>query len=59
MFQSLATRRELASDENVVDGDVDQLDEEADEAHDHEADGSGDSDLHELCKDEQEVKKWL
>lgn len=52
MFQSLATRLELASDENVVDGDVDQLDEEADEAHDHEADGSGDRDLHELCKDQ-------
>ena len=35
----------LGSDDDVVDGDVNQLDEEPDEAHDGETDGSGDRDL--------------
>ena len=39
----------LRADDDVVDGDVDQLDEEPDEAHDGEADGCGHSDLLELC----------
>jgi hypothetical protein len=38
----------LRADNNVVDGDVDQFDEEADEAHDGEADGCGDRNLLEL-----------
>ena len=38
----------LRADDDVVDGDVDQLDEEPDEAHDGEADGGGDRDLLEL-----------
>ena len=37
-----------SSDDDVVDGDVDELDEEADEAHDPEPDGGGDGDLGEL-----------
>ena len=40
---------QLRADDDVVDGDVDQLDEEPDEAHDGEADGCGHSDLLELC----------
>ena len=34
---------------NVVDGDVDQLDKETNEAHDGKANGSGHSNLLELC----------
>ena len=34
---------------DVVDGDVDQLDEEANEAHHREANGSGNGDLLQLC----------
>merc|ERR1719167_681010 len=33
---------------NIVDGDVDELDKEADEAHDTKANGSGDGNLGEL-----------
>ena len=33
---------------NIVDGDVDELDKEADEAHDAKADSSGDGNLGEL-----------
>jgi hypothetical protein len=40
----------LCADDDVVDGDVDELDEEADEAHNGEADGCGDGDLLELWK---------
>lgn len=35
----------LGADNDVVDGNVDQLDEEADEAHDGEPDCCGDRDL--------------
>ena len=35
----------LRAHDDVVDGDVDELDEEADEAHDAETDGGGDGDL--------------
>ena len=38
----------LWSDDDVVDGDVDELDEETDEAHDAEPDGGGDGNLREL-----------
>ena len=34
---------------DVVDGDVDQLDEEANEAHHREADSSGNRNLLQLC----------
>ena len=44
---------ELRADDDVVDGDVDQLDEEADETHDAEADRGGDGDLLELCKEQK------
>lgn len=37
------------ADENVVDWDVDELHEEADETHDEEADGSCDGNLGEFC----------
>lgn len=37
--------RSAAADDDVVDGDVDELDEEADEAHDGEADRGGKRDL--------------
>merc|ERR1719500_1070902 len=37
-----------STDDDVIDGDVDELDEEPDEAHDAEADGGGDGDLGEL-----------
>ena len=40
----------LCADDDVVDGDVNQLDEEPDEAHDGETDGSGDRDLLEFWK---------
>ena len=33
---------------NIVDGDVNELDKEANEAHDAKANGSGDGDLGEL-----------
>ena len=39
----------LCADNDVVDGDVDQLDEETDEAHDEEPNASGAGDLGELC----------
>ena len=38
----------LDPDNNVVDGDVNEFDEEADEAHDGEANGCGDGNLLEL-----------
>merc|ERR1719412_3346736 len=38
----------LGSDNDIVDGDVDELDEESDESHQREADGCGNSDLLEL-----------
>jgi hypothetical protein len=38
----------LSSDNDVVDGNVDQLDEESDEAHDGETDGCGYGNLLEL-----------
>jgi hypothetical protein len=38
----------LDSDNDVVDGDVNELDEEADEAHDGKADGGGHGNLLEL-----------
>ena len=50
-------RAQLSSDDDVVDRDVDQLDEEADEAHDGETDGRGNRDLLELWKQRRE-KKW-
>ncbi len=40
---------QLWAHDDVVDGDVDELDKESDEAHDGEADGGGDRDLLELC----------
>ena len=46
----------LWPDDDVVDGDVDELDKEADEAHDGEADGGRDGDLLELWK---EGKDWF
>lgn len=39
----------LVSDNDVVDWDVDEFYEEADEAHDAESDGGGDGDLLELA----------
>ena len=38
----------LGPDDDVVDGDVDELDEEPDEPHDTETNRGGDSDLAEL-----------
>lgn len=38
----------LISDDDVVDGDVDEFYEESDEAHNAESDGGGDSNLLEL-----------
>ena len=38
----------LCSDNDIVDGDVDELDKEPDEAHDPEPDGRGYRDLGEL-----------
>ena len=38
----------LCSDNDIVDGDVDELDEESDESHQREANGCGDGDLLEL-----------
>ena len=38
----------LCADNDVVDGNVDELDEESDESHDAEPDGGGDSNLLEL-----------
>ena len=35
----------LDPDDDIVNGDVDELDEEADESHDGESDGGGDGDL--------------
>ena len=46
----------LRSHDDVVDGDVDELDKEADEAHDGEADGGRDGDLLEFWK---ERKDWF
>lgn len=40
----------LSADDDVVNWNVNQFDEEADEAHDGEADGSGNCDLLELCR---------
>ena len=50
MRRDAAFKTILWADDDIVDGDVDQLDEESDEAHDGESDGGGDSDLLELCK---------
>ena len=44
MTEKNEARREHLHD-NVVDGNVDELDEEADEAHDGETDSSGERDL--------------
>ena len=41
-------RSKLGADDDIVDGDVDELDEEADEAHDAEPDRGGDGNLLEL-----------
>ena len=38
----------VLSDNDIVDGDVDELDEESDESHQREANGCGDGDLLEL-----------
>ena len=46
----------LDPDNNVVDGDVNELDEEADEAHDREPDGRGDGDLLELFPNKTDRK---
>lgn len=35
----------LDSNDDIIDGDVDELDEEPDEAHDGETDGGGDGNL--------------
>ncbi len=40
----------LRANDDVVDGDVNELDEEADEAHDRETDGRGNGDLLEFWK---------
>ena len=42
------TSPESGADDDVVDGDVNEFDEEADEPHDAEADGRRDGDLREL-----------
>ena len=42
----------LRSHDDVVDGNVNELDEEADESHDGESDGRGDRDLLEFWKNE-------
>ena len=55
MRRDAAFKTSLWADDDIVDGDVDQLDEESDEAHDGESDGGGDSDLLELCK---KLKNW-
>ena len=47
-MQSFFIPRNLVADKDVVDGDVDELDEEADEAHDAEADAGGLGDGREL-----------
>ena len=39
----------LRADDDVVDGNVDQFDKEADESHDSETDSGGNGDLLELC----------
>ena len=46
----------LASYEDIVDGDVDELDEEADEAHDGKADRSRLRDLRELCEKKEHAR---
>ncbi len=38
----------LDTHDDVINGDVDELDEEADESHDGESDGGGDGNLLEL-----------
>lgn len=48
LFWSLGHRLRLGAHDDVVDGNVYQLDEEADEAHDAEANGGGDGNLLEL-----------
>jgi len=48
--------RMLYLHKDVVDGDVDQLDNKSNNAHDEEAHGDGLSDLHELCKEKKRGK---
>lgn len=48
---SRAGRLGAAADQDVVDRDVHELDEEADEAHHEEAHGRGAGDARELCSD--------
>ena len=55
MRRDAAFKTSLWADDDIVDGDVDQLDEESDEAHDGESDGGGDSDFLELCK---KIRNW-
>lgn len=45
----MATESSVHADDDVVDGDEDQLDDEPDDPHDREADRRGESDLGELC----------
>jgi hypothetical protein len=44
------------ADDDVVDGDEDELDKEADESHDDEADRSARGDLGELCANRTEAR---
>ena len=55
----LLLKRCLRSHNDVVDGDVNELDEEADEAHDRESDGGGHGDLLEFCKRKGGKRKCL
>lgn len=55
-FRSFRERVDLHK--NVVDGDVDQLDDEANDAHDKEACANGLGDLQELWMCDR-IKQWL
>ena len=46
-----------AANQNIVDRNVDDLDEEADEAHDQETDASRPGDLFVLCERTKKRKK--
>ena len=54
--RTLARGNWLGSDEEVVDGNVDQLDEKSNKSHDSETDGSGYGDLLVFCK--LFLRKW-
>jgi hypothetical protein len=49
-YQKLAILCDLIADDDVVNGNVDKLDEEASETHEHEADAEGEGGLEEFCR---------